>query len=380
MDAIKGLARRATQTLREKVSNVESTSDEKLEDGIKKIRAFEKAGVSLSEKILKVAKQIEDIGSTLRDIADEYRQIPDHVSETTQMAEDLFAVGQQLVGVAQDHQKPLKDQGFDLLGAFIRDLQKLKEAEDDRKKKQLEFDFFKKKVVDLRKDPPKDFTRIPRNEQILEQWRQELWKATEHSKMVVSGLYAQGQRSLDQTVLMVIQVVGSFTNITGTAFKQKLSSCRLPLYSSAPLLQPAPLPPNPLPPWQPQCYPSQGAVPPNASFGPGGPSPGAALGNPVTAPGSPPHGWQQPNPQQSWQAATQAPQSWQQATAQQAQPQLWQAPLPTAQQPTQGQPQTWQPSPQPTWQVPADHPVGGQPVVQEQPTGSQEPHPTPPSS
>ena len=251
MDAIKGLARRATQSLREKVSNADQTNDDKLNDGVRKVRLFEKSSVTISDKVLKIARIMEELSTALRDIGEEVRQCPDLAPESAQLAEDMFNFGSTLLAKAQEHQAPLKDQAFDILGQFIRELPKLKDAEEDRKKKQLEYDFFRQKVLELRKSPPKDFTRIPRNEAILENWRQELWKSTENNKSVVSNLYAQGQRAVDQAVLTVAQVVGSFASLVSAGAKAQFVNARLPIYSNAPLLQPAPLPPNPLPPFQP---------------------------------------------------------------------------------------------------------------------------------
>jgi hypothetical protein len=350
MDAIKGLARRATQTLREKVSHADQTNDDKLNEATRKVRIFEKSSVAVSDKVLKIARIIEDLSTALRDIGEEYRQCPDLSPESAQLAEDMFSFGTTLLAKAQEHQAPLKDQAFDILGNFIRELPKLKDAEEDRKKKQLEYDFFRQKVLELRKSPPKDFTRIPRNEAILENWRQELWKSTESNKAVVSNLYATGQRALDQAVLTVAQVVGSFSNLAAAGSKAQFVNARLPIYSNAPLLQPAPLPPNPLPPFQsPGAY--QGAPPP-APYA-GAQDTGAQWQNQQ----QPPPGWQPSQTQPAW--GQQGPGGWQPAGAQH-QNQSWSpqppqntsfAPPPPsqAQQPPT---QAWAQQQQAPWQAP----------------------------
>ncbi|CUI14404.1 Hypothetical protein, putative [Bodo saltans] len=332
MDALKGLARRATQTFREKVSNADSTSDGGLIDTTKKVRQFEKTAVTLSDKVLRVAKLIEELGSLVRDIGEEYKQMPDLFPETQQLADDTLAFGTTLVQKAQEHQAPLKDHAFDLLGNFIKDIQKMRDIEEDRKKKQLEYDFFRQKVLELRKSPPKDFTRIPRNEQILETWRTELWKSTEANKAIVSMLFSQGQRAIDQSVLTVGQVLNSFLNIAASGAKHTYGNARLPLYPVAPLLTPAPLPPNPLPPFQ---YPNTTGQPP----APVNYAPSGDYNSP-----NPPHSqqWQQPQPPQQHQqqpAWGQQQQPPQQNWGQQQQPQQ-----PQHQQ--QQQPPSWNPQPQ----------------------------------
>lgn len=374
MDAIKGLARRATQTFREKVTSAETTNDEKLNDVCKKVRLMEKNAVTLSDKVLRVAKLIEELGALMKDIGEEFKSVPDLSPETQQIADDTLTFGTTLVQKATEHQQPLKEHAFDALGAFVRDIVKLRDAEDDRKKKQLEYDFFRQKVLELRKSPPKDFTRIPRNEQILENWRVELWKSTENTKTVASTLYSQGQRALDQSVLTVGQVLNSFLNIAASGAKHTYGNARLPLYSSAPVLTPAPLPPNPLPPFQ---YPNSAAPPPaQVSYAPTAQdyhSPQNTHGQWNGQPQQQPSGaWAQPPPQQQWgQASQQQPQAPQQQTAwgQPASPNPTWGQAPVAQQ--QQQPQTWaqqgQPAPvqnqQPAWttqQQPAPAPAPSQ--------------------
>lgn len=383
MEAIKGLARRATQSVR----GTSDAQDDKIPEVTRKVRAMEKAGVNLSDKILKVARLMGELGQTLKEIADEYKAVPDLLPEMTALADETLAMGHAVATKAGEFQTVLKEQGFDQIGLFLRELPKLRDAEEDRKKKQLEYDFFKNKVADLRKNPPKDTSRIPRNEGILENWRQELWKSTENLKQLLSNLHASGQRALDQSVLTVDMTVTNFAGYTAALGKQHFVNARLPMYSPAPILPPMALPPNPLVPFYSPGGP--GGVPANQSgvFVPG-------VGSPQQQPpyatvgGQPPQvqpsvlnygyqtGAQQPPPQQQQQPswglpppqAGQPPQNGYDPNAQyhqQAQQQAQQQPQAGWGQQQQPAPAAWgQPPPQQQQQQPYG---GGYSPQQQQP-------------
>ncbi|EKF37717.1 hypothetical protein MOQ_002083 [Trypanosoma cruzi marinkellei] len=260
MEAIKGLARRTTQSIRDKVKNREAAGhDELLEGTSKKVLQYQRSSEVICTKLTRAAALIEELGRLLKDVGEEYQNIADLPQESSQLATDVLDLGTKLVATAQEHQKGLKE-GFDVLSAFIKNASKLRDAEKARRKNQLEYDFFRQKVIDLRSCPPKDTSRIPRNEQKMENWRVEFWRATENNKAVCSQLYVEGQRAIDLSVLTLTRVLGSFMNIAGDGFKQQLVNARLPVYPTAPILPPAPLPPNPMPPFQPLyhagCHPT----------------------------------------------------------------------------------------------------------------------------
>ncbi|PWU96743.1 hypothetical protein C4B63_18g142 [Trypanosoma cruzi] len=252
MEAIKGLARRTTQSIREKVKNREATGhDELLEVTSKKVLQYQKSGEVICSKLIRAAGLIEELGRLMKDVGEEYQSVSDLPQESSQLATDVLDMGTKLVATAQEHQKGLKEEGFDVLNAFIKNTSKLRDAEEARRKNRLEYDFFRQKVLELRSCPPKDTSRIPRNEQKMENWRVEFWRATENHKAVCSQLYVEGQRAIDLSVLTLTKVLGSFMNIAGDGFKQQFVNARLPVYPTAPILTPAPLPPNPMPAFQP---------------------------------------------------------------------------------------------------------------------------------
>jgi hypothetical protein len=243
METLKGFARRTTQSLREMVSGSETSPEEaKLVEIFSKVKTMEAKGEVICQKVIQAARLMEELGTTLKELGEEYKGVPDLPKESRELAEDVFIVGIKLVETSQEHQKGLKDNGFELLRAFSKQCAHLREVVETRRHHQLEYDFFKAKVQDLRSAPQKDFTRLPRNEQILESWRVELWRVTEQSKALCSQLYVDGRRAADRSVLTTVQVLHSFVDIASTGFAQTFQGVRLPSYSLEPVLPPTALP------------------------------------------------------------------------------------------------------------------------------------------
>lgn len=271
MDAVKGVFRRATQSTREKMGNADGTENKDLAEVIRRLKVMERSCCVISEKVQKLAKTIEDVGLLAKDIGEEYKNLAQNLAQTpvsnepaptpemVQLSTELSAFGAELSAKAQELGRELKTNAFDNLSAFVRDVPQLRAMEDDRKKKQLEHDFFKQKVVGLIKNPPKDHTRIPRNESILENWRQSLHAATEGMKQAGSNMWSNGNRSIDMAVYTVAMVCGNYFGYGINSAKNHFVNAKLPQYQAAPLLPPAPLPPAPAS-WQPPA-PAPGQAP-----------------------------------------------------------------------------------------------------------------------
>ncbi|ESL06800.1 hypothetical protein TRSC58_05520 [Trypanosoma rangeli SC58] len=156
MEAIKGLARRTTQSFREKVTQRDTYDrDESLDVARKKILQYQRFGQVVCIKLIRAAELIEELCKILKDVGQEYQNVPDLLPESSQLAADVLDVGTKLFATAQEHQKGLKEQGFDVLNSFIKNTSKLKDAEEVRRKNQLEYAFFRQKVLGLRAVPPK---------------------------------------------------------------------------------------------------------------------------------------------------------------------------------------------------------------------------------
>ncbi|KAG5498835.1 hypothetical protein JKF63_03124 [Porcisia hertigi] len=284
MEALKGFARRTTQSLRDMMSRAEMTPDEmRLMEVMSKVRMMETKGEVICEKVIRAAQLMGELGTTLREIGEEYKGVPDLPKESRDLAADVLEVGVKLLETSQEHQKGLKDNGFELLRNFAKQCAQLREIEEARRHHQLEYEFFKSKVHDLRSSPQKDFTRLPRNEQILENWRVELWRVTEQSKAMCSQLFVAGRQAIDRSVLTTIQVLHSFVEIASTGFSQTFQGVRLPTYSSTPVLPPTALPPPPAPSHRTPTVAGYDAPATSALFLSSGQVPGGAATGPIIA-------------------------------------------------------------------------------------------------
>ena len=249
MEALKGIARRATQTVRDGLStNQISEEDRVLAETTTKIHHYERVGSSINEKLIRVSRLYTELGNLMKSISEDYRGIPEKSPENEAVINGMTEASNQLLIKGLEFQATLKEYAQNPISMFLKEVPKLRELEEDRASKKLEYEFFRSKVLELRKDPPKDTSRIPRNEQILENWRVELWKSTEANKAAASSLYIQGRQVVDRSVLVMIQTSGNFVHSTVGCLKQHLFNASLPEYPTIPVLPPAPLPPNPMPP------------------------------------------------------------------------------------------------------------------------------------
>jgi hypothetical protein len=399
MDAFKGVFRRATQSTKEKTGSVEATVDTASIDVNKRIVQFQKTSVVLSEKVRKLEEALLVVGTMCREIGEEYRamavgepgQQPPMYDGVVALSGELAAFGAEVHAKSTEMQKNLREHAFDPMTNFLHDLPLLKSLEEDRRKKQLEHDFFKTKVEGLIKDPPKDFSRIPRNEMIRENWRQQLHQASEGLKIGLSKSYAAGQQAVDGTVYCVAMTMGNWAGAMANGCG-RFAQAQLPAYPAQPILVAEQLPPPP-PQWVPpvMTYGSQ----PQQPQQPQQQQQGGAVSQPNLAqqqqsqPGfapqsnsqspqqsssqfgqSPPQQQQQfgQSPQQQQQQQQQQSQEGQQAWGQQQQQQQQVSPSAPAPAPAQGgwgqQPQQQQQQQQPAAAAPAATPWGAPPPAE----------------
>ena len=293
MDAIKSIARRATQTVRSTISEGgKSDEDKAIDDTRAKILQYERVSTVIGMKLDRIGTLYEELGRLLAEVASDYRDAPDKAPEAEDLSRDLQTAGKEIEAKGKEFRKKLKEDAQDPLTMFLKEIPKLREIEEDRHNKHLEYDFFKTKVMELRSKPPKDTSRIPRNEAILESWRVEHWRATETNKAAVSSLYSHGRQTIDRSCLVLAQTTGLYVHGATAIIKKSLFNAKLPVYDQGPKLTPTPLPPNPLPPFQqpaPQyALPGNNWQQPQSWSQPGGQAP----------PATPPPNWANNPPQQ----------------------------------------------------------------------------------
>jgi hypothetical protein len=304
MDAFKGVFRRANQSVKERTGRADVTNDGALDEAIKRVRLMEQKGMLIMDKVGKLQRCFEEMGSLCVGISEDYRSTMIEgggtPQEMVQLATELAAYGAEVNAKAQELQRNMKENAYDNIASFARDVPGLRALEEDKKKKQLEYDFFRTKVQTLIKEQPKDHSRIPRNESIRESWRTQLWQSSENMKTQVSALHSNGQRCLDSAVYTVAMTMGNFTGYALNSAKNHFVNAHLPAYNTAPLLPPAPLPPPPPPYQQP--------VPQYGHGGPGAPGAPPAYGSqPSGQYGTPQHQHQHQHQQHPGQFSPQHP-------------------------------------------------------------------------
>ncbi|EPY19828.1 hypothetical protein STCU_09275 [Strigomonas culicis] len=243
MEVIKGYARRTTQSIRERISGASTSAEEQqLLEGEEKVRRLEASSRTIGDKLIKMARLIEEIGVTMKEIGDEYKQVPDLVDDSQRICQDVLAVGAKLTAAAREQQQQLSETGFRPIQEFSRSCAKLSEAEKLRQQHHLELDFFKRKVQQLRTTPQRDCSRLPRNEQRLHTWRVEVWRSSEICRALTSELYVLGRRAIDTGVLTVAGMVQNYFTVGASETSVAFHSLHLPEYQTEPVLPPLPAP------------------------------------------------------------------------------------------------------------------------------------------
>nr|CCC91156.1 conserved hypothetical protein [Trypanosoma congolense IL3000] len=243
MESLKGIARRVTQSIKEKVNNAELTKeDEALRSASTKVRQLEKVGKSLEAKFIRASALLEELSGILKEIGSEYLCVPDIQPESEKIARDMFSLGNRLMESSISQRRELKEEGTDMLTSFLKNVAVLNESEEMYRKLRLEYNFQREKVWKLRREEGKDSDRLVRNESRLEDWHVRLWSAGEKSRSSCSRLYYDGRTSIDLSILGFTRVLREYFGALGTQMKEKFSVMQLPTYSTEPILPPTQMP------------------------------------------------------------------------------------------------------------------------------------------
>ncbi|CAD2217925.1 hypothetical protein ADEAN_000541100 [Angomonas deanei] len=187
---------------------------------------------------------MEDVGQTLKEIGEEYQQTPKISPDAVEMAQQLIVLGNAVVDSSHQHQKEIHNDGYKVVQKFTKQCPRLAQLEEARGSAKLEYDFFKRKVDTLKGTPQTDPSRLPRNEQRLESWRVELWKASESSRAAASELFLAGRNACDTGVYTVTTVLKSFFKTVHDAFSSEVRIVSAPSVFNDVLLPPLPLTPR----------------------------------------------------------------------------------------------------------------------------------------
>ena len=193
-EAVKGFCRRQSQSLGEKYRGVRSTRDDAVEQQLTTVTSYRTFAKSLSDRLSRIAHNVEDTVACLEAIKEEARMVVS--GDGSEMA-DISKRVEMLCLDLRVKCAQLNDatkQQTEYLRQYVGECSKMDVLQADRKQKLLEYDFFVNKVSDLRRNPPSDPSRIPRNECRVAEWTQLYEDANERCKLLTVTLLQNGSR------------------------------------------------------------------------------------------------------------------------------------------------------------------------------------------
>eukprot|EP00759_Apiculatamorpha_spiralis_P034052 PhF_6_TR35121/c0_g1_i1/m.51198 len=222
-ESIKGFCRRQSQKVGQTYGSTDKTHDSTHTDLLTKYENSKLVNDKLLAAITTFLKNVTATTESLKDVrsalaqaqavdkdqfVDEIRQLDIAYQEITTKLQGLEK------GLRADAEAPivkLKDQYVSIKASL-----------DDREAKLLEFDFFRNKVSDLERNPPKDPERIPRNKAILEKWKKDYEEANNKSKATLTTM-------VDQTRVAHRGAIGSFFSTYNNYLSEAAATSRIVL-------------------------------------------------------------------------------------------------------------------------------------------------------
>jgi hypothetical protein len=204
-EKVKGFCRRQTQKINENYRHAEFTKDEESEVAVKRVKMYRKVAGTCASRFEKVSANIADTIAMLESIKEDLRLI--EVEDINATATKL-----ELACLAMRKQHEVLSATINLeagkLRRFFDECAGVDQIVEDRRAKKLEFDFFRNKVADLKRHPPSDPARIPRNEARVDEWQRAYDDANDRLKNLTHKLTLQGVRSISDAA------TGSATGVT----------------------------------------------------------------------------------------------------------------------------------------------------------------------
>lgn len=109
------------------------------------------------------------------------------------------------------------------LARFVEEAQQYEALQEVRRDNMLEYDFFRDKVEDLRKSPPSDGTRLPRNETRLEDWKMRYQDATNRLMNFMNNSSQAGHNALRGGLMGVTGQYGRYCEDLGRSARAVLT-------------------------------------------------------------------------------------------------------------------------------------------------------------
>ena len=195
-ETVKGFCRRQTQNFKENFQHASKTEDAEFDSIYQRFQ-------STFSQAKRVSSRVVGVHHDLVDVIGHYDKLKDDLNmgdvNSVQSSEMQTAAKRVELATLDFRQKfgaldqTLQDT-IAQLSKYQQEATQVTNVIDDRKMKMLEFDFFRNKLSDLRANPPADTTRIPRNEQRLNEWSTAYQEANARCKQMLINLHENGEK------------------------------------------------------------------------------------------------------------------------------------------------------------------------------------------
>eukprot|EP00760_Papus_ankaliazontas_P038921 PhM_4_TR9416/c1_g1_i1/m.12581 len=212
-ESIKGFCRRQSQKVGQTYGNADKTRDTDVDNMVTQFHAIK----NTNEKIVKAVNGVLKAFATLTDALTEMRGAVATVqtAEPSAFVEELrqFDIAHaEITTKLNNIEQKLRSEGEAPLLKIRDDYPSMKLALEDRHSKKLEFDFFRNKVAELEKSPPKDPERLPRNQAILQKWKADYEAANVSTKAQLKTLLDNARVATRGCVSSYFNAYTSFLN------------------------------------------------------------------------------------------------------------------------------------------------------------------------
>jgi hypothetical protein len=195
-ESVKGFCRRQSQKVGQNYGKSEKTRDADVDGLVGKYETMktvnEKLAVAFSIFLKNVAATTESLKEVRAALTIAQATEKDAFVDEGRQLDIAYA---EINAKVASMEKALQAESIAGLMKVREEYSSIKAGLEDREAKLLEFDFFRNKVAELKKAPPKDPERLPRNEAILAKWQGDYDVANTKCKQMLATTVEVGSRA-----------------------------------------------------------------------------------------------------------------------------------------------------------------------------------------
>jgi len=200
-ESVRGFFRRQTQKVGQTYGHNEKTVDPALVEMVCRYECMRKANEFLTKAVDGFCKNIAATTESLNEVRAAMVLVQSVEKDVfVNEARQLEVAYDELLGQQEAIIKSLRGSSVEPLLRVKEKDQEVKATLDELEAKALEFDFFRNKVKELKATPQKDPTRLPRNEQELENWDRYYHAQSTKTKEDVTSVLDEGRKAQYQTI------------------------------------------------------------------------------------------------------------------------------------------------------------------------------------